>query len=411
MTDHQHYELANGIRLVHKQIQGSEISHCGFIINTGTRDERSDETGMAHFLEHMLFKGTPKRKSFHILSRLDVVGGDLNAYTTKERTALHAAFRNAYFPRAFELLTDILFHAHFPEKELLKEKQVVIDEINQYQDYHDESLLDDFEALVFRGTPLASPILGTAESVGSFSREAVAAFRDRQYAANQLVFSYVGPLSASQFLRKVKPVLERYPQRSGALRPKLQLKYEPFQVEIEKNATQAYAVLGNLAFAANHPRRAGLLLLNNLLGGDGMNSRLNLSIRERNGLVYSIESNYNAYSDTGLWYVYFSCDPEYVQRVLRLVRKELDKLRTEPLGRIQLQQAKQQLISRLVMSEESRTSLMLALGTSLFDYGRIDTLPELIARFEEVTASELQQIANELFAPNQLSSLIYLPKS
>lgn len=411
MTDHQHYELANGIRLVHKQIQGSEISHCGFIINTGTRDERLDETGMAHFLEHMLFKGTPKRKSFHILSRLDVVGGDLNAYTTKERTALHAAFRNAYFPRAFELLTDILFHAHFPEKELLKEKQVVIDEINQYQDYHDESLLDDFEALVFRGTPLASPILGTAESVGSFSREAVAAFRDRQYAANQLVFSYVGPLSASQFLRKVKTVLERYPQRAGALRPKLQLKYEPFQVEIEKNATQAYAVLGNVAFAANHPRRAGLLLLNNLLGGDGMNSRLNLSIRERNGLVYSIESNYNAYSDTGLWYVYFSCDPEYVQRVLRLVRKELDKLRTEPLGRIQLQQAKQQLISRLVMSEESRTSLMLALGTSLFDYGRIDTLPELIARFEEVTASELQQIANELFAPNQLSSLIYLPKS
>jgi len=411
MTDHQHYELANGIRLVHKQIQGSEISHCGFIINTGTRDEQPQETGMAHFLEHMLFKGTPKRKSFHILSRLDVVGGDLNAYTTKERTALHAAFRNAYFPRAFELLTDILFHAHFPEKELLKERQVVIDEINQYQDYHDESLLDDFEALVFRDTPLASPILGTAESVGSFTREAVAAFRDRQYAADQLVFSYVGPLSAAQFLRKVTPVLERYPHREAVQRPKLKLAYTPFQLELEKNATQAYAVLGNLAYAANHPRRAGLLLLNNLLGGDGMNSRLNLSIRERNGLVYSIESNYNAYSDTGLWYVYFSCDPEYVQRVLRLVRKELEKLRTKPLGRIQLQQAKQQLISRLVMNEESRTSLMLALGTSLFDFGRIDTLPELIARFEEVTASELQQIANELFAPDQLSSLIYLPKS
>ncbi len=411
MTDHQQLTLPNGLHIIHKQIQGSEISHCGFIVNAGTRDELPGEEGMAHFLEHMMFKGTPKRRSFHILSRLDVVGGDLNAYTTKERTCLHASFRNQWFGRAFELLCDILMHAHFPEKELEKEKQVVIDEINQYQDYHDESLLDDFEAALFGDQNLAHPILGTAASVSSFNREKVIRFRERQYGASNVAFSYVGPLSWPQLLRKVQRILEQYPLTGSPPLRTAAYVYRPFVHQAEKNATQAYVALGNQAYPANDLKRAGMLLLNNLLGGDGMNSRLNLSVRERNGLVYSIESNYTPYSDTGLWYVYFSCDPGYQQRVLRLVKAELTKLRDKKLGHMQLHLAKQQFISRIVMAEESRTNLMLALGNSLFDYGRIDTLPEIVQRIEAVTAEELQDIAREIFDPTQLSTLLYLPKN
>jgi len=411
MTDHQQLTLPNGLHIIHKQIQGSEISHCGFIVNSGTRDEMQEEAGMAHFLEHMLFKGTPKRRSFHILSRLDVVGGDLNAYTTKERTCLHAAFRNAWFGRAFELMCDIIYNANFPEKELEKEKQVVIDEIKQYQDYHDESLLDDFEAALFGNQPLAHPILGTTESVNSFDREKVIAFRARQYGASNIAFSYVGPLTWKQLLRKVQPILEKYPIAAAPPARTAQYIYKPFVLSQEKNATQAYIALGNQAYPANDLKRAGMLLLNNLLGGDGMNSRLNLSIRERNGLVYSIESNYTPYSDTGLWYVYFSCDPEYTARVIRLVKKELTRLRDFKLGKMQLHLAKQQFISRIVMAEESRTNLMLALGNSLFDYGRIDTLSEIVQRIEDVTAEELQDIAREIFDPTQLSQLQYIPKN
>lgn len=411
MTDHQSILLPNGMQLVHKQISGSEISHCGFVVNTGTRDELPHEAGMAHFLEHMLFKGTTKRRAYHILSRLDVVGGDLNAYTTKERTCLHASFRNPWFNRAFELLYDILTNANFPEKELEKEKQVVIDEIHQYEDYYDESLLDDFESALFGDQPLAKPILGTAESVAAFTKETVAQFRERQYGAPNICFSYVGPLSWKQFLRKVAAKLTAYPRTLAPPLRKASYVYKPFAVNVNKPTTQTYVALGNQAYPANDNRRAALLLLNNLLGGDGMNSRLNLSVREKNGLVYSIESNYTPYADTGLWYVYFSCDPRYAEKVLRLVNNELKKLREKTLSKMQLQLAKQQFISRIVMAEESRSNLMLALGNSVFDFGRIDSLQEIIQRIEAVTTEELQEIAREIFDPTQLSILRYNPQN
>lgn len=407
--DHLLVPLSNGMHLIYKQVTATEIAHAGFVVNAGSRDERPEEAGLAHFLEHMLFKGTQKRKAFHVLSRLDAVGGDLNAYTTKERTCLHASFRNIHFNRSFELLTDIFFNASFPEKELKREKQVVLEEILMYQDEYDESIMDDFEKLVFRDRPLGNPILGTAESVSAFEREGVVGFRNRNYGAENTVFAYVGPMSWKQFEKKVRPVLESYDRHGSLDARRTDYIYQAERQEVEKSASNAYFVTGSQAYAAQHPNRLALLLLNNLLGGENMNSRLNMSIRERNGLVYGIESNYTPFSDTGLFFVYFSADWKHVGRVQQLIDLELNKLRNQAVGTVQLHMAKQQFISRLLMSEENRANLMLSLAHHYFDHQRIDTLAEIIQKIEAIQASELLDIANELLDPRQMSTLIYKP--
>lgn len=407
--DHLLVPLSNGMHLIYKQVTATEIAHAGFVVNAGSRDERPEEAGLAHFLEHMLFKGTQKRKAFHVLSRLDAVGGDLNAYTTKERTCLHASFRNIHFNRSFELLTDIFFNASFPEKELKREKQVVLEEILMYQDEYDESIMDDFEKLVFRDRPLGNPILGTAESVSAFEREGVVGFRNRNYGAENTVFAYVGPMPWKQFEKKVRPVLESYDRHGSLDARRTDYIYQAERQEVEKSASNAYFVTGSQAYAAQHPNRLALLLLNNLLGGENMNSRLNMSIRERNGLVYGIESNYTPFSDTGLFFVYFSADWKHVGRVQQLIDLELNKLRNQAVGTVQLHMAKQQFISRLLMSEENRANLMLSLAHHYFDHQRIDTLAEIIQKIEAIQASELLDIANELLDPRQMSTLIYKP--
>ena len=398
------------MHLLYKQVVGTEIAHAGFVVNAGSRDERENEWGLAHFLEHMLFKGTQKRKAFHVLSRLDAVGGDLNAYTSRERTSVHASFRQVHFVRAFELLSDIFMNPSFPQKELEREKQVVLEEIRMYQDEHDESILDDFESLVYRDKPLGRPILGSEETVRKITRQNLVDFQNRNYGADNTIFAYVGPMPWKAFERKVRPVLEAYANFQKPVQRLGDFQYKPFYKEFDKPASTAYVVMGNQAYPANDTKRLGLLMLNNMLGGDNMNSRLNMSVRERNGLVYGIESNYTPYSDTGLFFIYFSAEAGNQKRVRRLVEIELAKFRQKRLGNMQLHMAKQQFISRMLMSEESRSSLMLALAHGFFDHGKIDRLDEVIKKVEALDGGDLLDIANEIFDPQQLSTIIYNPK-
>lgn len=408
--DHLLIRLNNGMHLLYKQVAGTEIAHAGFVVNAGSRDERENEWGLAHFLEHMLFKGTQKRKAFHVLSRLDAVGGDLNAYTSRERTSVHASFRQVHFVRAFELLSDIFMNPSFPQKELEREKQVVLEEIRMYQDEHDESILDDFESLVYRDKPLGRPILGSEETVRKITRQNLVDFQNRNYGAENTIFAYVGPMPWKAFERKVRPVLEAYANLQKPVQRLGDFHYQPFYKEFDKPASTAYVVMGNQAYPANDTKRLGLLMLNNMLGGDNMNSRLNMSVRERNGLVYGIESNYTPYSDTGLFFIYFSAEASKQKRVRRLVELELAKFRQKRLGNMQLHMAKQQFISRMLMSEESRSNLMLALAHSFFDHGKIDRLDEVVKKVEALDGSDLLDIANEIFDPQQLSTIIYNPK-
>jgi len=402
--------LPNGLRVVHKYAAETRLGHCAFSIRAGSRDEEVGQWGMAHFIEHLIFKGTGKRKAFHVLNRLDVVGGDLNAYTTKEVTVVHASFLDAHLERAMELLADVVGNPSFPEKEIDKEKGVILDEIAGYRDNPEESLLDDFEEQLFGSHPLAHNILGTAETLEGMTRAQVLTFYAQHYGASNAVFSYVGPTPLAAFERLCKRWLEALPPSTGkpAVRT-ASLAYLPKQETLTTQHTQAYYCLGCPAPAAHDPKRYALWLLNNLLGGDAMNSRLNLNIREKHGLVYSIEGIYTAYGDSGMWGVLFSTDADDTARVMALVEKELEKLRNTALGTRQLTEAKTQLTTRVLMAEESRASLCMALGKAVLDKGFAEPVEEIIGRLNRLTAADLQAMANQLWQPNTLSLVAYRP--
>ncbi len=404
------HTLSNGIRVIHKQIKTCEVSHCAIIVNAGSRDEELKEHGVAHFIEHSIFKGTGKRKAYHILNRLDAVGGELNAYTTKEITCIHASFLNEYYGRAVELLADITFNCTFPEKEILKEKEVIIDEINSYLDSPSEQIFDDFEAQVFGNHPIGRDILGTVSSLKKLKRNNLFDFMDKHYVVSNLVFSSVSNLSMNKVIQLAEKHLGSY-KNNKSERPRLPIyEYIPSQVTIKKSHHQSHAIIGNLAYSRMHEKKTGLILLNNILGGPAMNSRLNLSIREKYGFTYNLESNYSAYSDTGVFSLYLGTDNKYLDKTIGLVKEELKKLRDNKLGINQLQSAKKQIIGQLALSEESKSGTMLALGKSLLLLNKVETLPEIYAKIDAITADSLLEIANEIFDEKQLSSLILLGK-
>ncbi|MGB0178028.1 MAG: M16 family metallopeptidase, partial [Owenweeksia sp.] len=302
------FELPNGIRFVHR-FANRPVGHCGLMIKAGSRDESPETEGLAHFIEHILFKGTQKRKAYHILSRMEDVGGELNAYTTKEDTVIYASFLGNDYQRAMELIFDIGFNSVFPEKELVKEKEVIIDEINSYKDSPSELIFDDFETMLFPKHSLGMNILGTPETVRSFTREDVLDFLSRSYGTNQMVFSYVGNIKAPRILASLKKLTENIPARSSSLQRTAPLPYRKDYVQSERPVFQNHVITGNRAYAADDDRSRTLHLLNNLLGGPGMNSRLNLNIREKYGFTYNIESFYTPYSDTGVFGIYAGTDP------------------------------------------------------------------------------------------------------
>jgi len=399
-------KLDNGIRLVHLRIPGL-VAHCGLILNTGSRDETIPEHGIAHFIEHMLFKGTKKRKAYHILSRLEDVGGELNAYTTKEETAIHASFLKEDYARAIELISDITFNSVFPAKEIEKEKDVVIEEINSYLDNPSELIFDDFEELIFANQPIGRNILGTPESVKSFTKKNINDFISNNYDTCQMVFCSVGNISDEKILKLFKTNFSHISTEKNVQRKDKTWLYKPVSLTKKMDTYQNHFIMGNLAYNLKDERRMGMFLLNNILGGQGLNSRLNLSLREKNGLAYNVESSYNPYCDTGIFSIYFGTDSQYLNKSIAIAMTELKKLRTIKLGAIQLSKAKNQIKGYLARGYENHESLMLSLGKSLLIFNKIESIEDLCKKIDAVTASELLETANEIFEPSKMSTLIY----
>ncbi len=400
------HTLKNGIRIIHQQVE-SPAAHFGIILNTGSRDEQTIEQGIAHFIEHVIFKGTKKRKAFHIISRIEDVGGELNAYTTKEETAVYATFLNEHYDRSMELISDIITNSVFPKKEIEREKEVVIEEINSYKDSPSELIFDEFDELLFDGHPIARNILGTPDHVKSFKRDDIIQFVKKNYHTDEMVLSSVGNIPFEEFLNLSEKYFADIPEHPRQQARLLFDHYTPGNLTIEKDTFQAHCVIGNIAFNAQSEKRMGMVLLNNILGGQSMNSRLNMALRERNGIAYNIESNYTAFSDTGQFNVYFGTDRENMNRALRLVKKEFNLLKTKALGTLQLSKAKKQLIGQIAISSENRDDLMLTLGKSFLLYNKVDNLAAIYKKIDAITSSQLLGIANEIFDEKSLSTLIY----
>jgi predicted Zn-dependent peptidase len=400
------HTLDNGIRLVHYHIPGL-VAHCGLIINSGSKDETVPQHGIAHFIEHMLFKGTKKRKAYHILSRLEDVGGELNAYTTKEETAIHASFLKEDYERAVELIGDITFNSVFPAKEIEKEKDVVIEEINSYLDNPSELIFDDFEELIFSNQPIGRNILGTPESVKSFSQKMIVDFLSENYHTSQMVFCSVGNITDEKILKLFKANFDKILTQKQPDKISRNWVYKPASVTKKMDTYQNHCIMGNIAYDLKDKRRMGMFLLNNILGGQGLNSRLNLSLREKHGFAYNVESSYSPYYDTGIFSIYFGTDNQYLNKSISIAHAELEKLRTSKLGTIQLSKAKSQIKGYLARGYENHESLMLSLGKSLLIFNKIDSIEDLCMKIDNVTASELLETANDIFEPSKLSMLIY----
>ena len=404
--DYFSHILPNGLRIVHLP-SASPVSYCGFAVNAGTRDEEMDEFGLAHFVEHMIFKGTEKRKSWHILNRMENVGGELNAYTTKEETFVYSIFMEEHFRRAFELLSDLVFHSQFPEQEIEKEVDVILDEINSYEDSPSELIFDEFENLLFDGHALGHNILGDEQSLLGFGSESGKSFMRRFYAPENMVFFSMGRIPFKKIVQMAESTLSDIAFPMAARNRTAPGELLPVSRQIHKDTHQAHVLIGGRAYSMHDEKRLPLFLLNNLLGGPGMNNRLNVSLREKNGLVYNVESNGTSYTDTGLASIYFGTDPKNKEKAIRLVYKELAKLREVKLTATQLAAAKKQVIGQLGVSGDNREGLFLGLGKSFLHYNRYDTLPEVFAKVEKLTAGEIREVANEIFAPERLFSLIY----
>jgi predicted Zn-dependent peptidase len=403
---YQTYTLSNGLRIIHKP-DTTAVTYCGLVINTGSRDEAEKEQGMAHFIEHMLFKGTEKRRSGHIINRLENVGGELNAYTSKEETVVYAIVLNEYFERAMELVFDIVFHSTFPQKEIEKEVVIILDEIQSYNDSPSELIFDDFEEQIFANHPIAHNILGKPELLEKYSTDDAIRFVKKHYKPEEMVFFVLGDFDFEQLIRMGEKYLKSENQQKKNVVRNPPVSYTPVRKEIDKNTHQVHFMMGNRSYDLYDPNRLGMYLLTNILGGPGMNSLLNLSIREKHGLVYNVESNYQPFTDSGMWSVYFGCDTENAARCEQLVLAELQKLRDQPLSENALKKYKLQLIGQMAISSEQKENLALSLGKSFLRYGKLEDLETVKKRIEAITAVELQKIANEMYNPDELSVLIY----
>ncbi|NEU09215.1 insulinase family protein [Flavihumibacter sp. R14] len=406
--EYQVHTLDNGIRILHKSA-ASSISHACIIINAGSRDEDVHKSGLAHFIEHLLFKKTEKRNTSQILNRLELVGADLNAYTTKEYTCVHASFLNPHLERSLDLFQDIVFHSVFPEDEMNKEMEVILDEISSYQDQPDEAVNDDFEDLIFDGHSLGRNILGTPLSVKSFTRDDIKAFSETNYRTDEIVIGIFGNYNFKKVIKAAEKTFAHIKANTSPRKREAPNLYHPKNRLYKKPINQAHCVIGSRSYSFHHKHKVGFLLLNNLLGGTGMSSRLNLEIREKHGIAYTIESNYTPLSDTGIFSIYFGTDTEKIQRATKLMFRELKKLRDNALGPIQLHQAKQKFIGQIALGEENRMSLIISMAKSLIDYGRVDTLEEVFAKINAVTSSQVLEIANQMFNPENLTTLLFEP--
>ena len=423
------YTLDNGLRIIHLP-SDSQVVYCGYQINAGTRNEEPGEEGLAHFCEHVTFKGTERRKAWHILNCLESVGGDLNAYTNKEGTVYYSAILKEHIARAVDLLSDIVFHSVYPQAEIDKEVEVICDEIESYNDSPAELIYDEFENILFKGSPLGHNILGTAEQVRSFTTEDALRFTRKLYRPDNAIFFAYGDIDFKKLVKLLKtlnfehgtlnfmnsktsetPTAEMEADDANhkvqSSKFNVQSKVEGQTIVMQKNTHQAHVMIGTRAYDVNDDRRMPLYLLNNMLGGPGMNAKLNLALREHNGLVYTVESKMVAYGDTGTWSIYFGCDEHDVKRCLRLVRKELDKFMQKPLSDAQLKAAKKQIKGQIGVACDNRENFALDFGKSFLHYGWEKNVDRLYEQVDEITAAQIQAVAQELFNKDRLTTLIF----
>lgn len=446
------YTLDNGLRIIHLP-SDSKVVYCGYQINAGTRNEEPGEEGLAHFCEHVTFKGTERRKAWHILNCLESVGGDLNAYTNKEGTVYYSAILKEHIARAVDLLTDIVFHSVYPQAEIDKEVEVICDEIESYNDSPAELIYDEFENIIFKGSPLGHNILGTAEQVRSFKTEDALRFTRKLYRPDNAIFFAYGDIDFKKLVKLIRKALadddsgkvaenaansvgklaeEKLPQISQITQisgdensitteksvssvksvgpenyPSVGKEIAGQTIVMQKNTHQAHVMIGTRAYDVNDSRRMPLYLLNNMLGGPGMNAKLNLALREHNGLVYTVESTIVAYGDTGIWSIYFGCDEHDVKRCLRLVRKELDKFMQKPLSEAQLKAAKKQIKGQVGVACDNRENFALDFGKSFLHYGWEKNVDRLYEQVDEITAEQIQAVAQELFDKDRITTLIF----
>lgn len=408
--DHRIFALANGIRVVHKQVVNTKIVHCGFILDIGSRDENHGEEGVAHFWEHMVFKGTQKRKSHHIINRLESVGGELNAYTTKEKICFYASVLDQHFEKAIELLTDITFHSIFPQKEMEKERSVILDEMAMYRDIPEDALQDEFDTCLFPAHSLGHNILGNEDSIRSLTGKDLHEFLRRNLDTNRIVFSVVGNFSINRVVKQAQKYINTIPSRQSKLNRKKPPLAKSTNSRIFKKINQAHCAIGTRAYSISNPKRMTFFLLSNLLGGPALNSRLNMALRERYGYVYSIDANYSAFSDTGAIAIFFGTELGLLQRSSDLVLKEIARLKSTKLSSNQMHKIRNQIMGQLAMAEENNANLMLMMGKSLLDIGKIETIEEVFDQIKKISSSEILEVANEIFAFEKLNYLYFIPE-
>lgn len=406
------HSFPSGLRLIH-MASPTDVAYCGLAINAGTRDELPEEYGMAHFCEHMLFKGTERRRAWHILNRMEAVGGDLNAYTTKEETFIYAAFMREHLERAIDLILDVAFHSTYPQHEIEKEAEVIVEEIDSYKDTPSDLIFDDFENLLFEGHPLGHDILGTPERVRSFRTDDALRFTRRLYQPERMVLFVFGRYDFQKLKAVVQRKLEKVlPQADATVttfsRPIQPIQpIQPFRIVRKLHTHQAHVMIGCRGYSSDDKRRIALYFLNNLIGGPGMNSLLNVALREHQGLVYTVESALTNYTDTSTFSIYFGCDPKDVERCIRLVRKELNRLVQQPLTQTRFQAALRQIRGQIGVACDNFENYALDMAKSYLHYNRIEGVEDTYRQLEKLTPELLQQVAADLFTDDKLSVLIY----
>jgi predicted Zn-dependent peptidase len=400
------HQLKNGIRLIHRP-NNSEVAHFGLIVHTGTRDENPDEHGLAHFMEHMFFKGTRKRSAYQIISRLEDVGGEINAYTTKEETALFASFLKQDYRRAIELIQDIFLHSSFPEKERDKEAEVILNEIQGYDDSPSELIFDRAEELLYPGHSIGRNILGTEESLARFRNGSMLKFQAENYATEEIILSSVGNIPFTSILQASEKYFGDLPLKKRIRERKKPEAVSAIKVLEKRNTFQKHCMMIGEAYALPDPKRLRLYLLNNILGGPGMNSRLNMALRERRGFSYSAESHYAPYTDTGAMMIYFSCDAERFQKSMQVTREEIRKLRTRLIPENRLAHARKQLVGQLAISYENNEHLMLTAGKRYLVFQEVDSLETIRKKLEAISAEDLRATADEILDSKNLNTLIF----
>jgi predicted Zn-dependent peptidase len=409
MNSIQIQTLPNGITLVHRQVMHTEISHLGIMLDIGSRDEEKNEEGLAHFWEHLAFKGTEKKNNMQIINRLEIIGGELNAYTTKEKICFHASVLSPYFERALELVTDITFHSTFPVKELEKERSVILEEMSMYYEAPEDAIQDDFDELLFPNHSLGINILGTQDTVNSFKQSDLNAFIARNMDTSRIVISSIGKHPHDKVFKWAEKHLGQIPAQRNQVKRVQPPAMIPVERITKRGLNQSHVALGQQSYAIKHPDRLAFFMLINLLGGPSMNSLLNVSIREKRGLVYSIEANFTSYVDSGFWAIYFGTESNQVAKSIKLIHKEFEKLQDRTLSPAQLLKIKSQLKGQMAMAEESNLNFMLMMAKSLLDREKIETLEEIFEQIDLVSAEKMQQLALEMLNPSDLSVLIFEP--